>query len=1153
MAMNKFLSDFQIDVNALSRIKKRVYIVGRFNQSNLGKDPGIYLFTNRSDMSTKYLENFDACYDTRYESFVQALRPAIAERIDTYGRFPTVEQVIPEGEEAEEGTSVIDAYNYFFQRAIANTDQEAFRRASPGLRKELLSGDDDKRGETILTQIREYLQTFCGFQPDSHQVVNAVVILLGRCGRENGLPPFAAGAPLPGGFAERLIDFVYHENDRMPFTTEGLDFSQGSWRKLEKDERARQMFCNVVSAFRDVLLSGSADQYNDIRFRGQPLGKLAQQVVKEPLQKKFRKSRDAFNALRQILRSKVLLSMVLEWLLKAYKDVPDAAAVPTGEEFDYERDDAVEVAILERWKENGLAPPVKRPSPEERHRFSKLLTENFALLLDIALLSDADYEARLQELPQALQDLAASIRSDEEKRDLLNMVAGPQLSKEMRSAFLDAGKTMLLDVMCPVLYRSPIVTEQQLKKYFRQETMAAYLTAVFLGSKNQEAVRQIAEEHLEFFESKIDAETKKINDVDEVLGRLLNGFVGVLATPEIQRRLTEGIRVLTEVNDLMSTADMEKEGAGSISAIRPMEVKARRDTLQNTPASRDIIKVAVPIKIKAALEAKLEEARKAVTSGGSGSDQPAGSDDAGEAADATSGEASAAAPEESLTRLDHKIDDILDKLVTPAAMGEVEDVSRDDWIEEITAKASKEVMKDEKFVGGLAGDLQAFERTLHLIYTRYDENPDKKTFRNKVERMTLINMMLLFKKDLGLGSVCSNLYQLLIDLVLHLDPEKPDPREFMRERSLTLYFDNADLEGGGITELRQTLEVQGIRSLQNIVTFVSELRGVKYLMDMVSHDPEAEVVVVNATVDEYLKWLQNDNLTPGQGLGRLRSGMLVKTNQAFEQAIPPGLVYLTDIAFPNTSKKAWLENLASGSFQMQNQGLSLVLPPMCVSTSSQDRNDLWFREGESIAEAAEQAPAPVVVVGPTPYLNPRGDGFETTLPAGYLFCAHLLGTPEQKLRNVNVAQQSKGRFRIIGYGAAPMRDSLERVVWGEGDHDNYAFSVDFFLYVVLSLMATAARYGGTTKPNSKKFYPCFHDSEMVLNKSNYTSSKMLNQIFIGGDALRFAMDQDPSAGELQSVTVAVGGQKNLLRKDAERVAITDVSWFNRVRKMAGLP
>ena len=60
---------------------------------------------------------------------------------------------------------------------------------------------------------------------------------------------------------------------------------------------------------------------------------------------------------------------------------------------------------------------------------------------------------------------------------------------------------------------------------------------------------------------------------------------------------------------------------------------------------------------------------------------------------------------------------------------------------------------------------QAFEKTLHLIYTRYDENPDKKTFRNKVERMTLINMMLLFKKDLGLGSVCSNLYQLLIDLV----------------------------------------------------------------------------------------------------------------------------------------------------------------------------------------------------------------------------------------------------------------------------------------------------------------------------------------------------------------------------------------------------
>jgi hypothetical protein len=1140
MPMRKFLEDFQIDVNALSRIKKRVFIVGRFNEAGKAKDPEVFLFTNRNDLSTKYLQNFNARYDTRYESFVLALRPAIAERIDKDGRFATVEQVIPKGEDATEGTSVIDVYNYFFQRAIQNTDQEAFTQAKPNLGKELLSGNDRERGKDILTQIRSNLQRFCQFQPDTHQVVDAAVILLGRCGREHGLPAFAAGAPLPGGFAEKLVDFVYQENDRAPFTTDGLDLSQGPWQKLQKDEKARKMFCNVISAFRDVLLSSSADQYNDIRFRGQPLGKVAQTCVPEELRKKFQKSRDAFNNIRQILRSKVLLSMILEWLLQAYNDIPEVAKLPPGEEHQWERDQAIETAILERWKENKVAPPVKRPSPDERVSFSKSLTQNFEHLLAAILASDEQLESKIEVLPAALQELAQEIRKDDQKRRLLATVSGADLGEDIRKGFIDAAKTMLLDVMCPVLYRSPIVSEQQLKKFFRQETMAAYLTAVFLSGKNQDAVRKIAEDHLEFFESKIDERTKKIRDVDDVLKRLLDDFVDVLATPEIQKRLTEGIRVLTEVNGMLESAEMaEDRGAGSIAAIRPFETVKKMDTLQNTPASEEVIKVAVPAKVRDALEAKLDAYARSASGG-----------DAAQAGDAEGSAAVAVEVEERRagTKLESKIDEILGKIVmTQAPSEEMSDEDKQAIVDEVSEK----VLGDQKFVGGLSADLQAFEKTLHLIYTRYDENPDKKTFRNKVERMTLINMMLLFKKDLGLGQVASNLYQLLIDLVLHLDPNHPDPKEFLREKSLTLYFDNADLEAGGITELRQTLEVQGVRSLQNIVNFVSELRGVKYLMDMVSTDPEAEVVVVNATADEFMNWLKRDNLTPGEGMGRLRSGMLVKTNQAFERAIPPGLVYMTDIAFTDGGKRGWIETLSSYSYQ--NQGLSLVLPPICMSTPSQDRNNLWYQEGEAIAAAASNAPVPVVVAGPSPFLNPPGDGFATTLPAGYLFCAHFLSSPAQHVRNHNIAHESRGRFRIVGYGAAPMRDSLNRVVWSQGEKDTYAFAVDFYLYIVLTLSATAARYGGTQKPNAKAFYACFYDNSTVLNKSSYNSSSALNSAFIGADAQRFAMNQDVSQVPLESVSMAMDPQRNLMRQDAERAVISDVAWFNVARKLAGLP
>ena len=83
-------------------------------------------------------------------------------------------------------------------------------------------------------------------------------------------------------------------------------------------------------------------------------------------------------------------------------------------------------------------------------------------------------------------------------------------------------------------------------------------------------------------------------------------------------------------------------------------------------------------------------------------------------------------------------------------------------------------------MGGLAEKIKAFEKTLNLIYTRYKDNPDKHQFRNKVDRLTLINMMLLFKKDLALGKTLSSLYQMLLDVVKHTNPEAPDPMDFLR-------------------------------------------------------------------------------------------------------------------------------------------------------------------------------------------------------------------------------------------------------------------------------------------------------------------------------------------------------------------------------------
>jgi len=134
----------------------------------------VYLFTNRPRISPMCTGGISTTSMTmRYESFVQALRPAIAERLSKHGNFPHDRAGdSPKGtSQREEGASVIDQFNYFFQRAVANSDQIAFNQESSA-GKDILQRSDKERGKAILTQIRSNLRTFCSFQPRTHGLWN---------------------------------------------------------------------------------------------------------------------------------------------------------------------------------------------------------------------------------------------------------------------------------------------------------------------------------------------------------------------------------------------------------------------------------------------------------------------------------------------------------------------------------------------------------------------------------------------------------------------------------------------------------------------------------------------------------------------------------------------------------------------------------------------------------------------------------------------------------------------------------------------------------------------------------------------------------------------------------------------------------------------
>jgi hypothetical protein len=210
----EFLNKYKIDKSALEKVKKRVLLVGRFNQRRLG-NPEIFLFTSKPEgLSETYKKNFDGVGSLSYDSFVEALQPAISEKVrDQGGKFPSIELVVPRNE---------DDLDYFYTRASSTTEQPEFQRLEGGTLNRLLEEGDQGRGKTILACIQKNLDTFCTFQTRNYEILEAVSKLLGKCqggrmptyrqpadrirGQAHGLPLQRSRRPGIRGLLERDRD-----------------------------------------------------------------------------------------------------------------------------------------------------------------------------------------------------------------------------------------------------------------------------------------------------------------------------------------------------------------------------------------------------------------------------------------------------------------------------------------------------------------------------------------------------------------------------------------------------------------------------------------------------------------------------------------------------------------------------------------------------------------------------------------------------------------------------------------------------------------------------------------------------------------------------------------------------------------------------------
>ena len=429
-----------------------------------------------------------------------------------------------------------------------------------------------------------------------------------------------------------------------------------------------------------------------------------------------------------------------------------------------------------------------------------------------------------------------------------------------------------MDIISPLLYKKPGLDEMGLRKRFKNQLMNAYMAAIMLSDSNQEAFRSIVtEEFLEDFYDRIDKENQTIQGKEEVLARIVGDVVEVMVRDEVRESLEDGMRILSEIPLIKQLSPSTESDSGPIRVSEvvpknPFEKEAHtqgpfleEDSQQETD---EIAKVYMKETLSNALDmvVEMESKQSEDTEDGEGAAEEgeAAETEEGKSAEAnteaenTGGDGGEDSEEEDRPALYSEIDSYIKLLVESEYKdaSQAKKVNVDKKIDEIFAKFEEE---SSTTLNRVANDLTSFERIMDMIYTRYNKNPQAKKFKNSVEGMTLMNLMLLFKKDLSLGKTFSHLYDMLIDLIILLDADDvaSGPRPFLQERSLTRYFDDFIFQhqGRGYKALMTILNQQGDESLKNVVHFVSELRGVKYLFDMVSGDPEAEVIIVNASCE----------------------------------------------------------------------------------------------------------------------------------------------------------------------------------------------------------------------------------------------------------------------------------------------------------------
>lgn len=1100
MTLQQLIEYYGIQISTLEDIKKRVFIVGRFNTAD--QEPSAYLFSAKKRQDSR----FKACRDLSYASFIDVIRPTLtefySEQETVPGEYLPYFTLTPQKMNSQKGDSsyIVDPFNYFFQRATSTAEHPHF--TNKGSNKAPMNLLTDTPGETIYKQIRSSLKVYCSFQWRNYELIRAFAQLLKKSGNWGVPVGYSDGFELPVKFVPLFINYLYQEGTQ-PFDAEliGCD-SQQIWKVAKNDPRFLSNFQKLVTAFKAYLLNpASRDNIDDIKLDELP------RLVDSNLRDAFFSSREAFNILRQIIRSKVLLSMVLQWAIGHFHNLSSVKNVVG----DINKNIAIENAIKNG--SDGLMKPnaklVEGLSVSELISDFKKHFRTILMYVDRYPLTVQEFES----LPEILKRIGTGILQDSKKTAHVKYIMN-EMEPEQKEATIKALESYIADVVIPRMLKEPGLTLAELKKKLDSYEFELIQALTLHEVADSNAMTS-------FFGK------KDFKERDEIIMQAIEIGIGIIGQGEVIKKVRENAITNSNIK-LLGVLSSANTGLGAVSTFLP-------------PMEDNITAGYIPNLVNTNTEQKLIEL---------GLDLSSTKDKVlliSSRASEVSSERLLNAPE---NNSDVEANDIDDTIRTLA------NVEKSTLLNSLKLYVTNEnkVLAKTEIIDIVKNDVKSYYYSLSKIYKKYSDPDLLPEFKNKVEAMTLCQLLLINKNELHLEKAGTNLFDLLIDLVEKMNnPENPDLKQFFVDHSLTKYisFKHFGNNGVGFSALETVLKNQTEESLANVVQYVSELHGIKYMFDFLNGN-DCEVVVINAHGDEYINWIK-DNLDNGDN-NLLNPAGLANSNAGNPQF--PIVTCMTELAFNKfgwsstlSQKRSFLESLSQ--FKSYNPGSNkILLPPICVSTSVFDKKNEWAMEGKSLQADSSNIICASIILGPSVPLNKADDLlFRTVLSSGYLFCTHLLsGYKEQLINLKNVSTGPLGRFRIIGNGSFGITNSMTNLISGSDPLDsNYSFASDFYLYII-GLTATAMKYSGKPSPAEllgknqfwKEYYSNFFS--FADFKAPHANSRIFDKVSIHKNMTDWSLKNDISLGlDLEGVCFF-----NDARNRNSFLEFTGVSWFNNL-------